>query len=120
MAVAEIQTITTLPEDYKDRNLCADLHICGKYLYASNRGHDSIVCFFIDENTGKLIYRNHTPTGGKEPRNFAIDPGGTFLLVANQNTHNIITFRIDAESGQLSRTGHQVEVPMPVCVKFAV
>jgi 6-phosphogluconolactonase len=116
----EIQTITTLPENYKGENLCADLHIHGKYLYASNRGHDSIVCFFIDENTGQLVHRKHISTEGKEPRNFAIDPSGTFLLVANQDTHNVITFRIDAESGQLSGTGHQVNVPMPVCVKFAV
>ncbi|MBN2115286.1 MAG: lactonase family protein [Anaerolineales bacterium] len=116
----EIQTITTLPEGYQGRNLSADLHIHGKYLYASNRGHDSLVCFFIDENTGKLIYRSHTSTGGKEPRNFAIDPGGTFLLAANQNTDNIVVFGIDAESGQLFRTGHQVEVSMPVCLKFAV
>lgn len=116
----EIQTITTLPQGYKGRNLCADLHICGNYLYASNRGHDSLVCFFIDENTGKLICRSHTSTGGKEPRNFAIDPSGDFLLVANQNTHNIVTFRMDAESGQLSMTGHGVNVSMPVCVKFAI
>lgn len=116
----EIQTITTLPQDYKGRNLCADLHICGNYLYASNRGHDSLVCFFIDENTGKLLYRNHTSTAGKEPRNFAIDPGGNFLLVANQNTHNIVTFRIDAKSGQLTMIGHGVDVSMPVCLKFAV
>lgn len=119
-SLEEIQTITTLPEDYKGRNLCADLHICGNYLYASNRGHDSIVCFSIDENTGRLVYRSHTGTDGREPRNFAIDPGGTFLLVANQNTHNIVVFRIDAESGQLSGTGHGVNVPMPVCLKFVV
>ncbi len=116
----ELQTVPTLPQDYQGRNLCADLHSCGNYLYASNRGHDSLVCFSIDENTGRLAYRSHTSTGGNEPRNFAIDPGGAFLLVANQNTHNIVTFRIDAESGQLSRTGHEVNVSMPVCVKFAV
>jgi len=119
-SLEEVQTISTLPGGYKGRNLCADLHICGNYLYASNRGHDSIVCFFIDENTGKLIYRNHTSTEGKEPRNFAIAPGGDFLLVANQNTHNIVTFRIDAKSGQLSMVGHGVDISMPVCVKFAV
>jgi 6-phosphogluconolactonase len=116
----ELQTISTLPQGYTGRNLCADLHICGKYLYASNRGHDSIVCFFIEADTGKLVYRNHTSSEGKEPRNFAIDPGGAFLLVANQNSNNIVTFKIDAESGQLSLTGHTVDVPMPVCVRFAV
>jgi len=117
----ELQTVPALPQDFRGVNLCADIHISpnGKYLYASNRGHDSIVCFFIDQNTGKLTYRNHTLTEGREPRNFAIDPSGTFLLVANQKTNNIIIFKIDPESGGLSRTEHEVKVSMPVCLKFA-
>lgn len=65
-----------------------------------------------------MIYRNHTLTEGREPRNFAIDPSGAFLLVANQKTNSIVTFKIDAESGGLSKTGHQVEVSMPGCLKF--
>jgi len=118
----ELQTVPALPQDFKGENLCADIHISpnGGHLYASNRGHDSIACFLIDQDTGQLTYRNHTSTAGGEPRNFAIDPSGNFLLVANQKTNNIITFRIDTESGQLSRTGHGVDVPMPVCVKFAL
>jgi len=118
----ELQTVPALLEDFKGENLCADLHVSpdGKYLYASNRGHDSIVCFLIDENTGRLTYRNHTPTGGREPRNFAISPDGDFLLVANQKTHNIVTFKIDPGTGQLFKTGHEVEVSMPVCLKFAL
>lgn len=117
----ELQTVPALPEYFTDKNLCADVHIPpnGKYLYASNRGHDSIVCFRIEENTGRLTYRDHTPTGGREPRSFAIDPSGTFLLVANQKTNNIVTFKIHTESGQLSRTGNEEEVSMPVCLKFA-
>jgi len=117
----ELQTVPALPEGFKGENLCADIHVSpdGKYLYASNRGHDSIVCFRIDETTGRLIYQNHTPTGGREPRNFAIDPSGAFLLVANQKTDNIIAFRIDPENGNLTRTGREVDVSMPVCVKFA-
>ncbi|HUE99933.1 MAG TPA: lactonase family protein [Anaerolineales bacterium] len=117
----ELQTVPALPEDFTGENLCADVHISpdGKHLYASNRGHDSIVCFFIDQIDGQLTYRNHTPSGGKEPRNFAIDPTGTFLLAANQKSPNIVTFKIDAESGELSRIGHEVEVSMPVCVQFA-
>lgn len=116
----ELQTVPTLPQDFKGENLCADVHISpdGKYLYTSNRGHDSIACFLINENTGELTYRNHTSTGGREPRNFAIDPSGSFLLAANQKTHNIVTFKIDAATGQLLKTGHEVEVSMPVCVKF--
>jgi 6-phosphogluconolactonase len=94
-------------------------HAGWKYLYASNRGHDSIVCFSIDENTGRLIYRNHTSTEGREPRNFAIDPSGAFMLVASQKTNNLITFRIVPQSGQLLKTGHEIRVPMPVCLKFA-
>jgi 6-phosphogluconolactonase len=117
----ELQTAPALPEDFTGENLCAAIHVSpdGRSLYASNRGHDSIVCFRIDENTGMLTYRSHTATGGREPRDFAIDPTGTFLLAANQKTHSIVTFMIDAESGALSRTGHEVEVSMPVCVKFA-
>ena len=117
----ELQTISALPNDFKGENLCADIHISpdGKYLYASNRGHDSIVCFLIDQNTGRLAYVSHTPTEGLEPRNFAIDPSGTFLIVANQKSDNLITFRIDKATGHLIKTGHQIEVPMPVCVKFA-
>jgi len=116
----EVQTVPALPGDFKDENLCADVHVSpdGKYLYGSNRGHDSIVCFLIDENTGQLTYQNHTSTEGREPRNFAISPDGAFLLVANQKTNNIVTFKIDPASGQLFRTGHEVEVSMPVCLKF--
>ena len=117
----ELQTIPTLPQDFGGENLCADVHISsnGKYLYASNRGHDSIALFVIDEHTGKLTYQNHTSPEGREPRNFAIDPSGTFLLAGNQNTHNIVTFKIDPATGQLFKTGHEVEVSMPVCLKFA-
>ncbi len=117
----ELQTVPALPEGFKGENLCADIHVSpnGKYLYGSNRGHDSIVCFRIDENTGRLTYQHHTLTGGREPRNFAIDPTGTFVLVANQKTNNIVSFKIDAESGELSRTIHEMEISMPVCLKFA-
>ena len=116
----ELQTVSTLPDDFKGENLAADIHISptGKYLYASNRGHDSIAHFHIDKNTGHLSYCEHTPTHGHEPRNFAIDPSGTFLLVANQKTNNIVTFKIDPTTGQLSMTGYEEEVSMPVCLKF--
>ena len=117
----ELQTIPALPKDFTSENLCADIQITpdGNYLYASNRGHDSVASFVINQNTGGLTYVNHTSTGGREPRNFAIDPTGTFLLVANQKTDGIVTFKIDPASGQLTDTGYRVEVSMPVCVKFA-
>jgi 6-phosphogluconolactonase len=120
-SLEELQTISTLPQAFESKNLSADVHITpdGNYLYASNRGDDSIVCFSIDQTAGLLTYRRHTGTGGKEPRNFAVDPTGTFLLAANQSSHNIVTFRIDPESGALSSTGHETMISMPVCVKFA-
>lgn len=115
-----LQTVPALPGDFKGENLCADVHVSpdGNYLYGSNRGHDSIICFLIDENTGRLTFVNHTSTEGREPRNFAISPDGAFLLVANQKTNNIVTFKIDPASGQLFKTGYQAKVSMPVCVKF--
>ena len=120
-AFDEMQSVRTLPPGYDGRNLCADLHITpdGKFLYASNRGHDSLACFTIDAQNGQLTFLEHVPSGGREPRGFAIDPSGTFLLAANQNSNNIVTFFIDPATGQLSRTGEEVEIPMPVCIKFA-
>ena len=116
----EIQTVSTLPDGFSDTSHCADVHISpsGKFIYGSNRGHDSIVIFEIDEATGRLTYAGHEPTQGKTPRNFAIDPTGTFLLAANQSTDNIVTFRIDQQTGKLTATGHTVEVPTPVCLKM--
>jgi 6-phosphogluconolactonase len=121
-SLEELQTVSVLPENHVGENLCADVHITpnGNYLYASYRGHDTIVCFFIDQTTGQLAYQYHTATGGREPRNFAIDPTGAFLLAANQNSHNVVIFRIDSESGELSSTGYEAMVSMPVCVKFAI
>ncbi|HET9905543.1 MAG TPA: lactonase family protein [Anaerolineales bacterium] len=116
----QLQVLPALPKDFTSENLCADIHVTpdGSFLYASNRGHESIVAFQIDQSTGLLTYINHTATGGREPRNFAIDPAGNFLLAANQKTDTIFTFKIDPANGQLLRTGYQVEVSMPVCVKF--
>ena len=118
--LAEIQTVSTLPEDFEGGSSCADVHVhpSGKYLYGSNRGHDSIVIFEIDDDTGALTYVGHESTQGKMPRNFAINPTGTFLLAANQDTDNIVTFRIDQGTGKLTATGHATEVPMPVCLKL--
>ena len=89
----------------------------GKFLYGSNRGHNSIVSYKIDKKTGRLEYIEHTSTG-KKPRNFAIDPSGKFMLVANQDSDSIIVFRIDEASGKLTPTASKAEVSMPVCLKF--
>ena len=116
----EVQTVPTLPKDFTGADTGADIHVSpnGRFLYCSNRGHDSIAAFKIDPRNGKLTFIAHESTGGKTPRNFAIDPTGAFLLTANQNSDNIVTFRLDPKTGRLGATGHVVEVPSPVCLKF--
>ena len=116
----ELQAVSTIPEDFTGTNWCADVHVSpsGKFVYGSNRGHNSIVIFAIDEGTGKLIYVGHEPTQGNYPRNFAIDPTGSFLLAANQRTNNIVIFRIDKQNGRLISTGQTAELPSPVCIKM--
>ncbi len=113
-----LQTVSALPENFSGQSTCADIHVApsGKFLYGSNRGHDSIVSYAIDAETGCLTYVGHTPTQGKTPRNFAIDPSGTYLLAANQDSDTIVSFRIEAASGRLMPTGHVTTVPRPVCV----
>ncbi len=115
-----IQTIATLPKDFSGRNDCADVHVSpsGRFLYGSNRGHNSIVVFAINQITGKLEYLEHASTEGKTPRNFTIDPTGRFLLAANQRSDTIVTLRVDPLTGRLSPTGHAAEVPAPVCLRF--
>jgi 6-phosphogluconolactonase len=119
-ALNEIQSISTLPADFKGASSCADIHIApsGKFLYGSNRGHDSIAIFAIDEATGKLTLVAHQSTLGKTPRNFALDPSGKFLVAANQDTSNAVVFNVDQQTGRLTPSGHEIQVPFPVCVKF--
>ncbi len=118
--LSEIETVSTLPEGFRGENHCADVHVSpsGKFLYGSNRGHDSIVIFAIEESTGRLTYVGHEPTQGKTPRNFAIDSTGTFLLSANQSSDTIVTFRIVQPTGRLLPTGQVASVPTPVCLKM--
>lgn len=116
----EVQTASTLPPDFKGTSYCADVHVHpnGGFVYGSNRGHDSIAVFAVDEKTGGLKFVEAVATGGKWPRNFAVDPTGAFLLAANQNTHNVFVFRIDAQTGRLTPTGKMAEIPSPVCLKL--
>lgn len=116
----DLQTISTLPKDYRGSSTCADLQVApsGEFLYGSNRGHDSIVIYKIDRSTGRLSRIGHESTRGNTPRNFAIDPAGNFLLAANQDSDTIVTFHIDPQSGELHPTGQVTEVPTPVCVKI--
>jgi 6-phosphogluconolactonase len=116
----KIQTVSALPKGFKGESSTAEVqvHPSGKFLYGSNRGHDSIVTFAIDTQTGKLSYVGHQGDKIKTPRNFAIDPTGTFLLVGNQGGDSIVVFRIDPKSGELTPTGTVVDVPVPVCLRM--
>jgi len=118
-SMEEIQTISTLPEDWKGENSTAEIvvHPNGKFLYGSNRGHDSIAAFRIDD-AGKLTPLGQTKSGGQVPRNFAIDPNGTMLFAAHQKTNDIYVFTLDPNSGKLTPTGEKWEVGSPVCVRF--
>ena len=115
-----LENISTLPKDFSAENTTAEIevHPSGKFLYASNRGHDSIAAFAIDAQKGTLRLIDHFSTKGRTPRSFAIDPTGSWLLVANQNTGNVIVFRIDKRTGRLTAGGEEVKVPSPVCLKF--
>ena len=119
-ALQELQTVSTLPEDFHGDSTGAEVqvHPSGKFVYASNRGHDSIAVFAADAKTGKLAFVEQQPTGGKTPRHFALDPSGHWLLAENQGSDNIVVFSVDAKSGRLTATGQKVEVSAPVCVQF--
>ena len=122
-ALETIHSVSTLPDDFEGSReglstAEVQVHPSGKFLYGSNRGHDTIAIFAVDRETGRLTPVGHQSTGGKIPRNFGIDPTGKYLLAANQNSDSVVVFRIDGQSGKLSPTGHKVEVASPVCVKF--
>lgn len=120
-ALHPLQTISTLPKDVKGEIEDAEIevHPSGKFLYASNRGEaNSITLFAIDGGKGTLSLVEHTPTQGKTPRSFAIDPSGKLLFAENQQTDTIVVFGIDQASGTLTPTGKVLEVGRPVCVKF--
>src|SRR5260370_5349924 len=116
----ELQTISTLPKDFGGTNNAAELevHPNGRFLYAPNRGHDSIAVFAIHLRANTLTLVEHVPTQGKMPRHLAIDPTGAYLLAGNQDTNNIVVFRIDQETGRLTPTGDDLKTPSPVCVLF--
>lgn len=118
--LAHIDTVSTLPSDFSGVSYCADVHVSpsGKFLYGSNRGHNSIVVYEIDPLSGKLKLVQHVSTQGNWPRNFTIDPSGRFLLVANQRSDNVVTFSIDPRTGRLAPADYIEEIPSPVCLKF--
>ena len=116
----EIQTISTLPADFKEPSYTAEVvvHPSGKFLYGSNRGHDSLAIFSIDGHSGKLKLVGHEPTGGKTPRNFAAEPTGKYVLTANQASDSVFVFEVDMHTGKLQRVGEGLKVPTPVCLRF--
>ena len=116
----KLKTVSTLPKGFSGSNDAAEIkvHPSGKFLFASNRGHNSIALFSIDSHTSTLTLVDQFPTQGKTPRNFEIDPTGKLLFVANQDTNNIVVFRIGPNSGRLIPSGQTLHVPSPVCLKF--
>ncbi len=118
--LSPLQTIATVPDDAPRSGLSTAevrVHPSGKFLYGSNRGHDSIVVFGIDQDTGRLTHVENEPTRGRTPRNFFIEPGGKYLLAENQASDTVVVFRIDAATGALTPTGHVASVPSPVCIR---
>jgi 6-phosphogluconolactonase len=115
-----LQSISTLPRGFDGAKEDAEIevHPSGKFLYASNRGHDSIAVFAIDANQGTLTLIEYASTKGQTPRSFEISPGGALLFAANEKSDNIVVFRIDQKSGRLTATGKVLDVAEPVCVKF--
>ncbi|MCW5552767.1 MAG: lactonase family protein [Verrucomicrobiae bacterium] len=118
--LTELQTLSTLPGEFAGNNSCAEveMHPSGRFLYASNRGHDSIAVFAVEKATGRLTLAEHQPTRGKTPRHFAIDPTGRWLLAENQGDNNVVVFEVDKKKGKLRPTGQVVEVGSPVCAVF--
>ncbi len=116
----ELQSISTLPKGFSGTSTGAEIEIdpSGKFLFASNRGDDSIAVFSIDSRTGTLTHVDTDPTGGKTPRHFTVDPTGTWLLAANQDSDNITVFRFDQKAGRLIATGDVIQVSAPVCLTF--
>ena len=115
------QRIYSHPDTLSSQPGSADIHVSpdGKFLYASNRGKENnLAIFSVNQQSGKLTLKGYQSTMGEIPRNFCIDPTGNFLLVANQETNNIVIFRRNKETGMLSYTGEQLRIPKPVCLKM--
>lgn len=121
-ALTLIDSYALLPADFEGESHCADIHIhpSGRFVYGSNRGHDSITMFSVDAASGRLELIGYRSTEGKTPRNFVISPDGRYLLVANQDSDTVVTLPIDPESGELGETAAVADVPTPVCLKFHV
>jgi 6-phosphogluconolactonase len=119
-SLTEFQTVSTLPEGFTGTNTCAELviHPNGRFLYGSNRGHDSLAVFAINQATGKLTLVERVSSQGKWPRNFTFDPTGKWILCSNHNSDNAVVFRVDETTGKLTQVGPPVGVPFPFCERF--
>jgi 6-phosphogluconolactonase len=119
-ALSPFQAVSTLPSGFSGTNYPADVHVHpnGRFLYGSNRGHDSIASFALNPTTGELTATGHQGEGVKNPRNFGVAPGGKFVLVANQDADTIVVFAVDPSTGTLSPTGKSLKAPRPVCLQF--
>src|SRR5580658_593624 len=119
-ALSEVQIVSALPKGFPRTSEAAEIemHSSGKFLFASNRGDDSIAVFAINPKDGTLTSVEIDSTGGKTPRNFVLDPTGAWLLAANQDSDDIVVFRVDPSTGHLTRSGPELHVPSPVCVRF--
>lgn len=117
-ALETIQRVDMVPEDFEDDSWAADIHISpdGQFVYASNRGHNSLAIYSVDQSTGELELVGHEPTRGDHPRNFAIDGHGDFVFMTNMNDDNLVLFERDQDTGLLTFTGVEMELPDPVCV----
>ena len=118
--LTEKQTIGTLPAGFSEPNTTAEVvvHPNGRFVYCSNRGHDSTAVFAIEEGTGRLSLLQVEPTQGGHPRFIGIEPTGKYLIAANRDADNLVSFRIDSETGRLTPTGHEISIPKPICVVF--
>ncbi len=114
-----LERVNMLPDGFTERNSAADIHFSpdGRFLYASNRGHESLVIFAVDAKNGKLTFVGHENTGGKHPRNFMIDKKGQYVLTANRDTDNIVVFKVNRKSGKLIPTGQQVIIPAVIALQ---
>jgi 6-phosphogluconolactonase len=119
--LTRVQAIATLPADFSGESICAEIRLSpdGRFVYGSNRGHDSLAVFARDANKGTLSLVEIVPTGGKHPRNFNVSPDGRWLICANRDSDNVTVFGIDSSTGRLTRTTQTLKVPQAVCVLFA-
>jgi len=120
-ALTALQSVSTLPEGFSGENICAEIRLSpdDRFVYGSNRGHDSLAVFARHAVTGGLSLVEIVPSGGKHPRNFNLTPDGRWLLSANRDTDNVVVFRVEPATGRLTQAGHEIKVPQAVCVLFA-